>query len=514
VVVATSILVGVYLLIIFDIVHRTLAAFIGSTATIAALSMLQKRPTFYEVVEWVDLDTISLLFGMMTLVAIFSQTGFFDYSAVKAYKLAKGKIGPLITILCLLSAVVSAFLDNVTTILLLTPVSIRLCQVLNVDPLPVLIAEVVFSNIGGTATAVGDPPNIIIVSNRLIRSQGIDFAEFTLHLSLGILLCMGVAFAVLACIYCTCVRLPNKDRPHIAELKREMAIWERTALQMPVVSLEETAVRDALRTKANEVRNQLCREELLSVQSATDMWQTNLAQLEKQYRITDPVLLVKSASVLVVVILLFFLASVIPGVELELGWIAIFGAVVLLILADTQDLDPILHKIEWSTLLFFAGLFVLMEGLQELGLIQYIGDQMVRMITMVPPENQMVVALILVVWVSALASSFIDNIPFTTATIPVIVELAESPELCLSLRPLVWALAFGACLGGNGTLIGASANVVCAGIAEQNGYKISFVKFFIIGFPMMLATTMTAMIYLLISHEALQWNIDSSCSSS
>jgi Na+/H+ antiporter NhaD/arsenite permease-like protein len=125
VVVATSILVGVYLLIIFDIVHRTLAAFIGSTATIAALSMLQKRPTFYEVVEWVDLDTISLLFGMMTLVAIFSQTGFFDYSAVKAYKLAKGKIGPLITILCLLSAVVSAFLDNVTTILLLTPVSIR-----------------------------------------------------------------------------------------------------------------------------------------------------------------------------------------------------------------------------------------------------------------------------------------------------------------------------------------------------------------------------------------------------
>ena len=162
----------------------------------------------------------------------------------------------------------------------------RLCQVLNVDPLPVLIAEVVFSNIGGTATAVGDPPNVIIVSNKLINEkhvrhthtlslsntcqthtlippQGIGFGEFTLHLSLGIILCMGVAFALLACIYCTCVRLPNKDPPHIAELKREIAIWERTASRMPVVSLEETAVRGALREKAGEVKNQLQREVLL-----------------------------------------------------------------------------------------------------------------------------------------------------------------------------------------------------------------------------------------------------------
>jgi Na+/H+ antiporter NhaD/arsenite permease-like protein len=358
---------------------------------------------------------------------------------------------------------------------------------------------------------VGDPPNVIIIANDIIQSRNIDFAEFTLHLFLGILVCMVVAYGVLALLFRTCIRLHNTDSPHIAEMKREIAIWERTASQMPIVSLEEAAVRDALRAKAKEVRNQLHHEEVMSVRSAQDMWQENLAELEQQYRITDLPLLLKSSAVLMVVILLFFLANVFPGIELDLGWIAVFGAVVLLVLSDIQDLDPVLHKIEWATLLFFAGLFVLMEGLQELGLIEFIGNVMVDIIKTVPLQHQMLVAIILVVWISALSSSFIDNIPFTTATIPVIVELAESPEVCLSLRPLVWALAFGACLGGNGTLIGASANVVCAGIAEQNGCKISFFKFFIIGFPMMLATTFTAMVYLLICHVAFDWNIDSSC---
>uniref|UniRef100_A0A8D0Q6K5 Citrate transporter-like domain-containing protein n=1 Tax=Sus scrofa TaxID=9823 RepID=A0A8D0Q6K5_PIG len=169
--IAAVILAGVYVLIIFEIVHRTLAAMLGSLAALAALAVIGDRPTLTQVVEWIDFETLALLFGMMILVAIFSETGFFDYCAVKAYQLSRGRVWAMIIMLCLIAAVLSAFLDNVTTALLFTPVTIRLCEVLNLDPRQVLIAEVIFTNIGGAATAIGDPPNVIIVSNQELRKM-------------------------------------------------------------------------------------------------------------------------------------------------------------------------------------------------------------------------------------------------------------------------------------------------------------------------------------------------------
>ncbi|KAG2456343.1 P protein, partial [Polypterus senegalus] len=324
-IIAAVILAGVYVLIIFEIVHRTLAAMLGSLAALAALAFI----------------------GDMILVAIFSDTGFFDYCAVKAYRLSRGRVWPMIIILCLIAAILSAFLDNVTTILLFTPVTIRLCEVLNLDPRHVLIAEVIFTNIGGASTAVGDPPNVIIVSNQHLRKQ-IQIGWMTL-------------------IY---------------------------AVTIPV-QLEDNS----------------CRR--------------------------------------------FAHFSMVRDI---LGWIAILGALWLLVLVDVQDFEIILHRVEWATLLFFAALFVLMEE--------------------VPEDQRLTCAIILVVWISALASSVIDNIPFTATMIPVLLNLSQDADLNLPVKPLIFALAMGACLGGNGTLIGASANVVCAGIAEQHGYGFSFMDFF------------------------------------
>eukprot|EP00731_Ephydatia_muelleri_P031074 Em0022g588a len=302
------------------------------------------------------------------------------------------------------------------------------------------------------------------------------------------------------------VVLKNKDLPHIAELKREITIWERTAKQLSAASPEERAVQEALNAKAMAVTMLLHQEECRSSMLKAESWQKKLSELEESHRITDMILLVKSIAVLISVVILFFLSNVIPNHELGLGWIALFGSVVMMILSGIKDLEEVMHKIEWSTLLFFTALFVLMEGLNQMGLISFIGMKMVDVIKLVPKDYQMLVALVVIVWGSAFVSAFIDNIPFVTTLIPVIVELAESPEVCLSLRPLVWALAFGGCLGGNATLIGASANVVCAGIAEQNGYKISFKYFMKIGFPMMITTVFTAMIYLLIAHAGAKWN--------
>ncbi|XP_053168412.1 P protein [Hemicordylus capensis] len=505
--IASVILAGVYVLIIFEIVHRTLAAMLGSLAALAALAVIGDKPSLVKVVEWIDYETLALLFGMMLLVAIFSETGFFDYCAVKAYRLSRGRVWAMIIILCLIAAILSAFLDNVTTMLLFTPVTIRLCEVLNLDPRHVLIAEVVFTNIGGASTAIGDPPNVIIVSKQELRKAGIDFAEFTGHMFVGICLVLLVSFPFLRLLYWN-KKLYNKEPSEIVELKHEIHVWRLTAQRINPASREETAVKCLLMQKVLTLEI-LLRKKLKTfhrqISQEDKNWETNIQELQKKHRITDKMLLVKCLTVLGFVILMFFLNSFVPGIHLALGWIAMLGAIWLLVLADIHDFEMILNRVEWATLLFFAALFVLMEALAHLHLIEYIGEQTALLIKVVPEDQRLTVAIILVLWVSALASSLIDNIPFTATMIPVLLNLSQDPDVNLPVKPLIFSLAMGACLGGNGTLIGASANVVCAGIAEQHGYGFSFMEFFRLGFPMMIISCIIGMCYLLVTHVVLGW---------
>ncbi|XP_074219485.1 P protein isoform X4 [Camelus bactrianus] len=451
--IAAVILTAVYVLIIFEIVHRTLAAMLGSLAALAALAVIGDRPSLTHVVEWIDFETLALLFGMMILVAIFSETGFFDYCAVKAYRLSRGRVWAMIIMLCLIAAVLSAFLDNVTTALLFTPVTIRLCEVLNLDPRQVLIAEVIFTNIGGAATAIGDPPNVIIVSNQELRKMGLDFAGFTAHMFAGICFVLLFSFPLLRLLYWN-KKLYNKEPSEIVELKHEIHVWRLTAQRISPASREETAVRGLLLEKVLSLERLLARR-LHSfhrqISQEDKNWETNIQELQKKHGISDRTLLAKCLTVLGLVICMCFLNSFVPGVHLDLGWIAVLGAIWLLILADIHDFEIILHRVEWATLLFFAALFVLME-------------------------------------------------------IPVLLNLSQDPEVSLPAPPLMYALALGACLGGNGTLIGASANVVCAGIAEQHGYGFSFMEFFRLGFPMMVVSCTVGMCYLLITHVVMGWN--------
>ncbi|EGV95513.1 P protein [Cricetulus griseus] len=227
--IAVAILTGVYTLVIFEIVHRTLAAMLGALAALAALAMVGDRPSLTHVVEWIDFETLALLFGM-------------------AYQLSRGRVWTMIIMLCLIAAILSAFLDNVTTMLLFTPVTIRLCEVLNLDPRQVLIAEVIFTNIGGAATAIGDPPNVIIVSNQELRKMGMDFAGFTVHMFLGICLILLASFPLLRLLYWN-KKLYNKEPSEIVELKHEIHVWRLTAQRISPASREETAVRGLLLEK-------------------------------------------------------------------------------------------------------------------------------------------------------------------------------------------------------------------------------------------------------------------------
>ncbi|XP_049883695.1 P protein-like isoform X2 [Pectinophora gossypiella] len=508
VVYAALLLCGLYVLIIFEVLNRTLAAVLISTSALAALAISGQRPSVSEVISWLDVETLLLLFSMMLLVAIMAETGMFDFLAVFTFEVTKGKLWPLITLLCAITAVLSTFLDNVTTVLLMTPVTIRLCEVMDLDPIPILMSMVLFSNIGGTATPVGDPPNVIIASNKAVIQAGINFTNFTLHMSLGIILVCIQTYAQLRFMF----RETNKMRicvpRDIQELRHQISIWRRAADSLPHLSKDQLIVRERLERKVRKLQAQLdvMVKESKKRACPKHTFESTLGDLKDKYKIRDKVLLVKATVAITFVVAVFFLHSIPELNRVSLGWTALLGAILLLILADREDLEPILHRVEWSTLLFFAALFVLMEALSKLGLIAFIGGLTEALIMKVDERARLAVAIVLMLWVSGVTSAFVDNIPLTTMMVRIVTSLGSNPHLGLPMPPLIWALSFGACLGGNGTLIGASANVVCAGVAEQHGYKFSFVQFFKIGFPVMIGHLIVATGYLLLCHCVFTWH--------
>lgn len=417
--------------------------------------------------------------------------------------MTKGSVWPLLTLLCVLTAAISAVLDNVTTILLMTPVIIQLCEAISVDPVRVLIANVIFSNIGGAATAIGDPPNVLIASDPTIQAAGVDFGSFTLHMIGAVIPVLLITYGLLRFMYRNLV-VSNGDK-ELNDLRHEIMIWHRSAQSLPSMSREEAMVKSAIESKIQELRGELEERERKVLESSRRSPPKSLADMEANCKITDKPLLIKSVCVLTVTVALFFMQNF-PQTQLSLGWTALLGALTLLVLSDKLEVESIFSRVEWSTLVFFATLFVIMEALNRLNLLTWIGNGVESVIESVPPKWQLTVSIVLILWVSGIASAFIDNIPFTTMMIPVIVNLSESKDVDLPLQPLVWSLALGACLGGNGTLIGASANVVCAGVAEQHGYKFTFKDFFKVGMPITLMSLLVANIYLLICHVAFDWN--------
>ena len=442
--VGLAILIGVYVLIITEVVHRTLAAAVGGFLAMMALNYYSDQDVLniIAVASMIDWETIGLLLGMMVMVGVMSHTGIFEWFAIQAYKRSGGEVWTLVVILCVVTAILSAFLDNVTTMLLLTPVTIQLAKVLDLKPIPILIAEVLFSNIGGAATMIGDPPNIMIgagLSPAAIKSKGypeladsgVTFLQFITEMGPGILMCVVPSFMLIKWLY------------------RDEFVGKR---------------------------------------------ERDVTELEKKYGIKDPQGLKVSGAILGLVIVGFFTH---PITHIAVSYIALGGAVIMLLATNRHELEEPLEHVEWTTLLFFAGLFVMVHSLQYIGVIDAIGERVISLISnFEDPTVQLAMAIVIVLWVSAIASAFIDNIPYTATMIPIVLQIADTTGL--ELEPIIWALAFGACLGGNGTLIGASANVVTAGMSEEAGYPISFNEFFKAGFPVMILTTFIVTIYMLI----------------
>jgi Na+/H+ antiporter NhaD/arsenite permease-like protein len=421
--VAIIIFLVAYAFIISEKIHRTVTALAGAVLLIL-FQVINQETAFHHI----DFNTIGLLIGMMIIVSIVSQTGLFNYLAIWAAKRVKADPVKLLVSLGVLTAVSSALLDNVTTVLLMTPVIFSITAQLKVIPIPYLITEIIASNIGGTATLIGDPPNIMIGS----AVKGLTFAVFLNNLALISCLILVINLVILVFIY-----------------------------------------RNRLKT--------------------TDELKAKVMELDERKQIQDIPLLKKSLFVLLITIGAFCFHQVF---HLESATVALAGAVLLLMITyakSEHELERIFHKIEWLTIFFFVGLFVLVSGLVETGVISVLAQDLMKL-----TAGNSVAAAMLILWLSAIASAFVDNIPFVATMIPLIKEMGIMG--IANLEPLWWSLALGACLGGNGTLIGASANVIVVGLAAQQGYPISFMKYFKVAFPLMLLSILISGIYIYVRY--------------
>jgi Na+/H+ antiporter NhaD/arsenite permease-like protein len=422
--------IATYILIIDERIHRAVAAMAGAAVVV-----------FLGIVPWdsvlthIDFGTIFLLMGMMIIINVARQSGLFECIAIRTAKMAKGSPIMVLILFSVVTAIVSAFLDNVTTVLLLTPMLLYITKLMNLNPVPFLMAEIISSNVGGAATLIGDPPNIMIAS-----SAGLTFNEFITIMGPIAFVDMVIVIIFFLVIYGRSMKVTKQEKEVISKT---------------INSLDEHAA------------------------------------------ITDQKLFRKSIVVILLVVFLFFIHSSIgiylhaifpfvdPSLALEPAEVALIGAAILLIWSRVQP-EEIFEKIEWTALFFFAGLFVIVGALINTGIIEMIS---VYMLDMVSTQFE---AMFVITWFSALASAVVDNIPLTAALLPLIHDMSAT----MDVYPLWWSLSLGACMGGNGTAIAASANVVVLGVAEREGIAITFIQFMKVGMVVLVMTVAVGLLML------------------
>lgn len=414
-IVAVAVFVVVMITIMTEKLHRSLAAITGAMIVLA----LHVMP-FDAAMEHIEFNTLGVLLGMMLFVSVVKLSGVFEFLAIKCARLAKGDPWKIMLLFVLLTAVLSAFLDNVTTVLLIGPMTLTVCKLLDVNPIPFFMTEILASNIGGTATLIGDPPNIMIGS-----AAGYSFFDFILYDAPAVAI---ILVAILGVFYALYGRKMNVDDEHKAR----------------IMELDEHA----------QIKNRR---------------------------------LLKQSVVMTALVVVGFMAHGALGLE---SCIIALGAAGIIMLISGESIEEALSNVEWTTLSFFAGLFVIVGALAETGVIGMLANGLID----ATGGNVFITMLVLLIG-SAVISSFLDNIPFVATMIPILLAMESTG---MDVTPLWWAVSLGACLGGNGTLIGASANVVLSDISKKHGYEITFAKFFKTGFPIMLLTILIAGVYLVV----------------
>lgn len=414
-VISVIIFVATMIFIMTERVHRMTAALAGGVMMILCGVL-----TIHTSVGYIDAETICILVGMMLFVSVVKKSGLFEFIAIKSAKMVKGKPWAIMVAFIVITAFLSAFLDNVTTVLLIGPMTFAITKAMGLNPVPFIMTQIMASNIGGTATLIGDPPNIMIGS-----AAGLSFMDFVFNVGPAVLIVLVATTVVFYALY------GRKEKIHQEKLE-------------------------------------------------------NLMKMDENLEIRDKTLMMKSVIMIVLMIFAFIFQD---ALGLESAIIAL-GAAVIMMLIGRQEIDQIVEGVEWTSIVFFIGLFVVVGGLQESGVIDLMADFIID-----ATHGKMLMAIIVILWVSAILSAFLDNIPFVATMIPLIMAMDGAG---IDVMPLWWALSLGACLGGNGTLIGASANVVLSGISAREGHPIGFRQYMKVGFPVMIIGICICTVYLVL----------------
>lgn len=434
---ATIIFIVSYAAIVSERIHKTIVAVVAASLVLV-LKILEQAEAFHSEEFGIDWNVIFLLISMMVIINLMKPTGIFEYIAIKSAKWGKGEPFRILVIFSVITAVLSAFLDNVTTVLLIAPVTMLIADALEVDPVPFLISCALASNIGGTATLIGDPPNIMIAS----KAQ-LNFMDFIFQVAPVVVLLM------------VCYLLALK------------LIWGR-----------KLGTRDELKTR--------------------------VMAMDERGAIKDAAMVKRSLAVLSAVLVGFAFHGLL---HLQPASVALAGAGLLLLVSRPDNLHSVFAEVEWPTIFFFMGLFIIVGAVVKVGLITWLSTEILDL-----THGRLFTTSMVVMWFSAFASAFIDNIPYVATMNPLIVDMAKQLWPGLSgvqllhhhgLMPVWWSLSLGACLGGNGTAIGASANVIVVGISEKFGKKVSFKKFMLYGMPVMIMTVAISTVYVWVRYYLL-----------
>lgn len=417
-IIAVAVFLIVILLIISERVHRTAAAMAGAMVLILTGVMSADKALSY-----IDFNTIGVLVGMMIFVAIVRRSGMFEYIAVRAAKAVHGDPWKIMVAFTLITAVLSAILDNVTTVLLVGPMSIAIARMLKIDPVPFLMGQILASNVGGTATLIGDPPNIMIGS-----AAHLSFMDFLDNTGFAVLFILAVLILLMKIVY---------------EKKIELGTADTGAIE----------------------------------------------KLDPSKSITNRALMKKGIIVLICVIVGFMFHD---KLGIESSVIALTAAAVMLIIGR-EDVNEAIQDVEWTTILFFMSLFVVVGGLTETGIIKELASKIID-----ATNGHPMVTMLVLLWASALLSSILDNIPFVATLIPLILAMQADG---IDVTSFWWAISLGACLGGNGTMIGASANVVLSDISTKHGYPITFKSYLKVGMPFMLLSIVISTVFLVVKFD-------------
>lgn len=484
---AIILLIFLYVLIVFNVVDRTLAAILSSTAAVAVLCVMDKAPTLTDLASWIDMDTLIFIFCMMIMMSILSQTGFFDYATMIAYKLSRGHAWLLLFYLYMLTGLMSALWTTVTTVLMLVPITERLCEVLGLNTPLVLLGVAIFANIGGTLTPLGCQPNFIVTKNRHIENTNFSFVGFTTNMLPGVLISMLVSFV----LYCYFVRNKLIESTE-QKFDRLIKAYQRRLSLTSKRNAETADLEKRIKELTDNLNDQ--REHIFT---ENPEFEETLKDMEEKHRITDRPLLIKCGIAFGFAFFMLFVHELPWFYISSVCWCAVLALVLLLILIDDFEIDTILEHVEWSVLIFLACLYVFVHALEILGLIDWLGEQTFQKITNL---KSLIVAILTLIWVSGFASALFNNIPVASVLTKVVVKLAFNKSLHFPLSPLVWAICFGAGFGANASLLGSSTNILTAGLAYRKGHHIKFEQFLIIGIPIMITTCLIASIYLLLTH--------------